>query len=115
MFLKNGGTRGSADTTSITAYRVLISFYGNTLFISNRGGGVSLLSSRMDVRGSVKFDKNTAVFGAGVAMSGRSLVSMAQTFNTTLVVIFSILYTTSISQFRYCCIMIHMLSSLTML
>ena len=115
MFLENVGTRGSADTTSITAYRVLISFYGNTSFISNRGGGVSLLSSRMDVRGSVKFDKNTAVFGAGVAMSGRSLVSMAQTFNTALVVIFSILYTTSISQFRYCCIMIHMLSSLTML
>lgn len=92
MFLENVGTRGSADTTSITAYRVLISFYGNTSFISNRGGGVSLLSSRMDVRGSVKFDKNTAVFGAGVAMSGRSLVSMAQTFNTALVVIFSIIH-----------------------
>ena len=28
----------------------------------------------MDVKGSVVFDGNTAVFGAGVAMSGRSLV-----------------------------------------
>ena len=76
LFKENLGSRGSADTTSITAYRVLISFYGNTSFISNRGGGVSLLSSRMDVNvnGSVLFDGNTAVFGAGVAMSGRSLV-----------------------------------------
>ena len=78
MFLENLGTRGSADTTSITAYRVLISFYGNTSFISNQGGGMSLLSSRMDVRGNVMFDRNTAVFGAGVAMSGRSLVSLVQ-------------------------------------
>ena len=30
----------------------------------------------MDVRGSVRFDSNSAVFGAGVAMSGRSLVSL---------------------------------------
>lgn len=29
----------------------------------------------MDVRGNVTFDGNTAVFGAGVAMSGRSLVN----------------------------------------
>ena len=78
LFLENLGTRGSADTTSITAYRVLISYYGNTSFISNRGGGVSLLSSRMDVRGNIMFDGNTAVFGAGVAMSGRSLVSLAK-------------------------------------
>lgn len=73
-FKENLGIRGTADTTSITAYRVLISFYGNSSFISNQGGGVSLLSSRMDVRGNVVFDGNTAVFGAGVAMSGRSLV-----------------------------------------
>ena len=36
---------------------------------------MSLLSSRMDVRGHVLFDRNAAVFGAGVAMAGRSLVS----------------------------------------
>ena len=73
-FRENGGTGGSADTTAITVYRVLISFYGNTSFLSNRGGGVSLLSSRMDVKGGVVFYNNTAVFGGGVAMSGRSLV-----------------------------------------
>ena len=73
-FRENGGSGGSADTTSILVYRVLISFYGNTSFLSNRGGGVSLLSSRMDIKGGVLFYGNTAVFGGGIAMSGRSLV-----------------------------------------
>lgn len=43
---------------------------------------MSLLSSRMDVMGSVKFDSNSAVFGAGVAMSGRSLVSLRTIYHT---------------------------------
>lgn len=74
-FRDNVGIEGSGDTASITAYRVLVSFYGHTSFIKNVGGGVSLLSSRMDVQGNVTFHRNTAVFGAGVAMSGRSLVN----------------------------------------
>jgi hypothetical protein len=37
----------------------------------------------MDVRGTVKFDGNAAVFGAGVAMSGRSLVRLAQSLSLT--------------------------------
>lgn len=82
-FRENVGSQGSADTTSITVYRVLISFYGNTSFLSNRGGGVSLLSSRMDVKGNVILNGNTAVFGGGVAMSGRSLV-----VNLTCILIF---------------------------
>ncbi len=44
---------------------------------------MSLLSSRMDVRGTVTFDRNTAVFGAGVAMSGRSLVRLTQSLSHT--------------------------------
>ena len=74
-FHNNTANGGSGDTTAVTVYRVLLSFHGNNTFISNEGGGTSLLSSRMDVRGQVTFDRNSAVFGAGVAMSGRSLVS----------------------------------------
>ena len=85
------GIRGSADTTAITAYRVLITFYGNTSFHSNQGGGVSLLSSRMDVKGTVIFDNNTAVFGAGVAMSGRSLVKqLTSSHLTCYLIVYSI-------------------------
>ena len=73
-FRDNQGSEGSADTTSVTVYRVLISFQGNCSFLDNQGGGISLLGSRMDVRGSVVFDGNTAVFGGAIAMSGRSQV-----------------------------------------
>lgn len=73
-FHDNRGSGGSGDTTAVTMYRVLLSLYGNNTFTDNLGGGTSLLSSRMDVRGQVLFQGNTAVFGAGVAMSGRSLV-----------------------------------------
>ena len=65
---------GSKDTSAVTIYRVVLTFLGSNTFHKNIGGGTSLLSSRMDVRGEVVFDFNTAVFGAGVAMSGRSLV-----------------------------------------
>ena len=61
----------------------------------------------MDVKGNVVFDGNTAVFGAGVAMSGRSLVSFSLTYRY-VVLILSTLY-------RYCSTMVHTLSSLTML
>ena len=73
-FDNNVASRGSTDTTAVTAYRVLITFYGINTFNNNFGGGLSLLSSRMDVRGNLTFNNNTAVFGGGIAMSGRSLV-----------------------------------------
>lgn len=81
-FRDNQGSGGSADTTAVTVYRVLLSFYGNCTFTDNLGGGTSLLSSRMDVKGRVLFDRNTAVFGAGVAMSGRSLVRESRYLGT---------------------------------
>ena len=74
-FHNNQGRRGSADTTSVSIYRVLITFKGSNSFVNNNGGGITLLGSRMDVNGSVVFDGNRAVFGGGVAMAGRSLVS----------------------------------------
>ena len=52
-----------------------MTFSGASSFSSNRGGGITLLGSRMDVMGEVNLDGNSAVFGAGIAMSGRSLVS----------------------------------------
>lgn len=74
-FVRNLGTHKSSDTTAVTAYRVLVTFQGYSSFCYNQGGGVTLLGSRMDIQGQVKLDRNFAVFGAGIAMSGRSLVS----------------------------------------
>jgi predicted outer membrane repeat protein len=74
QFQNNSATRGSADSTALTAYRVLLTFNGTSSFVGNWGGGISLLGSRMDVKGEVKLDSNIAVFGAGIAMTGRSLI-----------------------------------------
>jgi hypothetical protein len=73
-FVNNSGTHDSADTTAMTVYRVLVTFQGHSSFLSNQGGGITLLGSRMDIQGHVDLDSNFAVFGAGIAMSGRSLL-----------------------------------------
>ena len=55
-FARNQGSLGSADTTAVTAYRVLITFIGSTVFLENDGGGITLLSSRMEIQGTVMFE-----------------------------------------------------------
>ena len=47
----------------------------NNIYIGNIGGGVTLLNSRLDVKGRIEFHRNCAVFGGGLALSGRCLVS----------------------------------------
>ena len=47
----------------------------NNKFIRNIGGAVTLLNTRVDVKDRVEFYKNEAVFGGGLALSGRCLVS----------------------------------------
>ncbi len=76
--MRNQGSRGSGDTTAVTVYRVQITFYGDNTFDFNNGGGATLLTSRMDVKGNLTFNGNRAVFGAGVAMAGRSLVRASE-------------------------------------
>ena len=85
VFKNNTATRGSADSTALTVYRVHLTFTGNSSFLGNYGGGISLLGSRMDVVGEVELDNNTAVFGAGIAMTGRSLVRSCDLHGTLVV------------------------------
>ena len=44
--------------------------YGNT------GGGMTLLDSQMAIQGQVDLFENSAVYGGGLVMSGRSLVNL---------------------------------------
>jgi len=74
LFTHNAGSGESIDISAVTIYRVLLVIHGSTVFSSNKGGAVSLLSSRLDVKGAATLIGNSAVYGAGVAMSGRSLV-----------------------------------------
>lgn len=47
-------------------------------FEDNIGGGITLLNTRMRVtrHSTMEFLRNTAVFGAGIAMDDRCLVSL---------------------------------------
>ena len=71
-FLDN--TSDKRDIPAVTAYRVLIEVDGYNAFNRNIGGGVTLLNSRIDVKGHIDFYNNTAVFGGGISLSGRCLV-----------------------------------------
>lgn len=50
-------------------------FSGYNHFVGNLGGGVSLLNSRLDVRGELLLLNNVAMFGGGIAMDDSCLVS----------------------------------------
>ncbi|XP_065897690.1 uncharacterized protein [Dysidea avara] len=62
------------DISALTTYRVLVEADGYNAFNWNVGGGVTLLNSRIDVKGHIDFYNNTAVFGGGFALSGRCLI-----------------------------------------
>ena len=76
-FDNNTSLEATEDTSAIAAFRFPTIFRGVTHFLRNRGGGVTLLNTQMMVQEntSLLFDSNTAVFGAGIAMDDRCLVS----------------------------------------
>ena len=77
-FDNNTSLESTEDTSAIAAFRFPTMFSGVTRFVRNRGGGVTLLNTQMIVQenASLYFDSNTAVFGAGIAMDDRCLVSV---------------------------------------
>lgn len=54
---------------------MLVIIDGYNKYVGNIGGGVTLLNTRIDVKGRIEFNENSAVFGGGIALSGRCLVS----------------------------------------
>ena len=75
LFLNNTSKGETKDTSAIAAFRFPITFGGTNRFLSNVGGGVTLLNTQMKASGVLVFDKNTAVFGGGIAMDDRCLVT----------------------------------------
>ena len=75
LFLNNTSKGETKDTSAIAAFRFPITFGGINRFLSNVGGGVTLLNTQMKASGVLVFDKNTAVFGGGIAMDDRCLVT----------------------------------------
>ena len=74
-FENNTSLEDNEDTSAVAAFRFPTIFLGHNYFIRNRGGGITLLNTRMQANGTVVFDSNVAVFGGGIAMDDRCLVS----------------------------------------
>ena len=75
-FRNNTSLEESKDTSAIAAFRFPTIFYGANHFIDNVGGGITLLNTRMQASGTLRFERNTAVFGGGMAMDDRCLVGV---------------------------------------
>ena len=76
LFRNNTSLQSSQDTSAVAAFRFPTTFTGTNSFISNIGGGITLLNTRMQASGNMMFDSNRAVFGGGIAMDDRCLVRM---------------------------------------
>ena len=76
-FLNNTSEGDTQDTSAIAAFRFPTVFSGSSLFEGNIGGGITLLNTRMQVRAfsNLLFLNNRAVFGGGISMDDRCLVS----------------------------------------
>ena len=74
LFQNNTSLQSAHDTSAVAAFRFPTSFIGNNTFIANRGGGITLLNTRMQASGTMLFEGNVAVFGGGIAMDDRCLV-----------------------------------------
>ena len=74
-FDNNYSDEANGDTSALAAFRFPVTFRGVNNFTNNRGGGITLLNTRMDANNTMNFINNTAVFGGGIAMDDRCLVS----------------------------------------
>lgn len=74
VFQNNTSIAGK-DTSAVAAFRFPIVFEDYNRFLSNIGGGIMLLNTRMVVSGEMLFADNTATFGGGITMDDRCLVS----------------------------------------
>ena len=86
MFVNNTSQESREDASAITAFRFPTVFAGYNTFIENIGGGITLLNTQMEVmaNSTLLFLRNRAVFGGGIAMDDRCLVSKTFSCLTTL-------------------------------
>ena len=74
-FQENMASKASADHVSaLVSFRFPIHLGGFNHFISNKGGGISLLNSQMTVAGELLMDSNSATYGGGMSLDDICLV-----------------------------------------
>lgn len=75
------------DTSALTVFRFPVYFCGKNTFIRNIGGGIDLISTRLQAEGELQFINNTAKFGGGIAMYDQCRVSVVSIFFIELILI----------------------------
>ena len=68
------GNRGM-NQSAIYSFKFPITLDGSCVFKGNMGGALSLLQSRVDVRGSAVFTDNIARMGGAMTLEDQSIVS----------------------------------------
>ena len=62
------------------SFKFPISLAGTNIFERNEGGGISLMQSRVDVGGTVRFIENSAMNGGGLALEDQCLVKILASY-----------------------------------
>ena len=76
IFDSNLSLEDLRDTSALTAFRFPVYLFGKNIFIRNVGGGIDLISTRLQAEGELLFINNTAKFGGGIAMYDHCRVSI---------------------------------------
>lgn len=67
---------GQENITSALFAEMPIKFRGNTKFIGNIGGGITIVERRIDIHGNIEFDNNCSPSdGGGLNLEDESFVS----------------------------------------
>ena len=63
---------------ALSSFRYPIKLSGETKFLHNRGGGLSVINTEINVEhnAQVLFQENAAIFGGGIKMEERCRVSL---------------------------------------
>ena len=72
MFYGNQAERQSA----VLSFRYPIVFNGVNIFKANRGGGVTLQQTNMDVSGTLHFEDNSAESGGAISLEDLCVVCL---------------------------------------
>ncbi len=64
----------SEHLSALLTFRFPVTFKGCNRFIGNFGGGISILSTRIEVEGELLLQSNVASFGGGIDVDDTSLV-----------------------------------------
>ena len=85
MFTLCSNITDNTGDRALLSVRFPIQLEGSNIISDNiEGGGVSLLDTRMDTKGSILFEGNSAVYGGAIAIEDEGLVCVSSTVHPSV-------------------------------